>query len=838
MVHFFLRNSIYAVLLLALFVTTINAQRFPFTTISVKDGLPQSSVFKIVQDKQGYIWMATEAGLCRYDGYKFITYSIHNGLGSKFVSDIKIDPQGRLWISTMGKGISWFDGTSFHRFDKSNGLPSNQIRSLEFTNTGELFICTLDTGVVKLSKNKKPEIFYLPNGSDFTNTWKLNKLRNGDIISVGKDGAVRFKKDENYAYEIICTSNSTLLNSYETQNGDIWVGGINQLTQIKGKQVIDRSDLLLFRDGSVAGVWDIFEPEDASALYFSTSKGVLILKDTTIKWLTTANGLPYEHIMDTYQDRYGNFWVGSYGGGAAILDSKGLDHFDFSDDVLPLSTTALLDDNDGRIWLATDNYGIFTFDGKTVHHHPDPNLREGILALAIAKNPVSNEVWIGSLFGQIVKTKNGKVTSVRHTKGNERLPILYLTFLPDGTGIFCTQHGAYRMGVNDKDPQLMEELPQIYFRSSFMDSDGFMWFLADEGELYQWKDGKVKDYTTIVNPEVNGLDHGLYDAKHHLWWFCSNTGLIVWNGSGTYLFHSGNGLKSDSPWSITQDSAGRVWVGHEKGVECIDVDNKKISFIGYDQGFTPVETNSCVAMTDSKGDVWFGTISSASRVRIHDMKPDDRTGVLRVQKVLVGKKEVYKELYGDTACPPITLKYNQNTINIEMAALCYSNSRDVRYSWYLENYDNEWIVDNEHREALYTNLPPGYYVFHAKAIEPNGYHTNEIILKITIRRPFWNRPWFYLAEFFILGMFIFFSFRWSSNPHQNKLGSFMTLLSILIIFESVLIYLSTYINQFTAGIPVFQLVMNVILAATLHPLEELIRKVMKKWALKKARKNR
>src|SRR5687768_16865423 len=216
----------------------LHAQRYPFTTISVKDGLPQSSVFKIVQDKQGYIWMATEAGLCRYDGYKFITYSIHNGLGSKFISDIKFDPEGRLWISTMGKGISWFDGKRFHRFDKSNGLPSNQVRSLEFTNSGEMIIATIDTGIVRLSKNKKPEIYYLPDGSEFPNPWKLTKLSNGDILSLGRNGACRFKNDDNYNYQVLFPSTKTLINSYEADNGDIWLAGVEQLIQIKKGKII------------------------------------------------------------------------------------------------------------------------------------------------------------------------------------------------------------------------------------------------------------------------------------------------------------------------------------------------------------------------------------------------------------------------------------------------------------------------------------------------------------------------------------------------------------------------------------------------------------------------
>jgi len=824
-----------------LFITTgINiqlfSQRYPFTVISVKDGLPQSSVFKITQDKQGYIWMATEAGLCRFDGYKFITYSIHNGLGSKFISDIKFDPTGKLWISTMGKGISWFDGKNFHRFDESNGLPSNQVRSLEFTNTGEILISTLDTGIVRLSKNKKPQIYYLPDGSDFPYQWKLSKLKNGDIISVGRNGSCRFRADKNYEYEVLYPANKTIINSYEAANGDIWLAGVQQLIQIKNGNYIDQSPLLASLDGLPADAWDVFQPQGQPDIYVSTSKGVMILKDSTTKWLTVANGLPYEHIMDCFQDSYGNFWVGSYGGGAAILDSKGLDHFDYSDEIIPITAAAIMDDKKGNIWFSSDNYGIFWYDGKKIHHHPDARLQEDILALGMATNPVSNEVWIAGLSGEIIKMKGTNIEYYRDTKPGEGLTCLYITFLPDGTGYFCTQSGVFKMGLNDKEPTWLNELPNIYFRSSFIDNENNIWFLGDEGELFKWKNGRVQDFSKIVNPNNYGLDHGLYDAKHNLFWFCSSGGLIVWNGNSTHLIHSGNGLRSDSPWSITQDSTGRIWVGHEKGIECIDVDNKKITSIGYDQGFTPVETNSCVAMTDTKGDVWFGTISTASRIRIKEMTADNRTGVLRIQKIHEGKKLVFEETYNDTACPPIILNYNQNTVNIEMAALCYSNAQDVRYSWFLENYDDEWITDNEHREALYTNLPPGNYKFHAKAIEPNGFETNEVIIKITIKRPFWQRIWFYIAEFSFLGVLIVLSFRFSSNPEQNKLGAFITLLTILIVFESLLLYLSTYINKFTGDVPVFQLVMNVVLAATLNPLEHGIQKVMKNWAIRMRKK--
>ncbi len=824
------------VLLFVLSFNQLFAQRYPFTNISVKDGLPQSSIFEIIQDQQGYIWMATEAGLCRYDGYTFKTYSIHSGIGAKFISDIGINDQNQLWVATMGKGISWFDGEKFHRIDQTLGLPSNQIRSMEFTTTGDMMLCTLDSGIVKLSKNKRPEIITFKNGELINHPWRIIRQKNGDMLSTGSDGLVKYNAKNKYQPELLYSTKTVLLNVFESDNGDIWAGGVSELIHIRNNKITDRSELLKTKDDGNVNVWDIFQIKGQSTTYISTSKGLLILKDSTYKWFTTANGLPYDHIRDCYQDNYGNFWVGTYGGGAAILDSKGLDHFDFSAEVVALPTFSLLDDQQGRIWLGTDSHGYFIFDGEQVHQHPDKRLNENFQSLSIALNPINKEVWIGGMGGNIFKIKDGKVIWTWFPPKTKKIVFIGMVMLPNGTAILTSQAGAYKMAIGDNEPTLIEEVPQEYLRSAFIDQDNYVWFLGDEGDLFRWKDGKTDSYTQKINPELHALDQGLYDPFHKIYWVCSDGGLIAFNEKGRYLLHSQNGLKSDSPWSITQDSTGRIWIGHEKGVECIDVDNHKITFIGYDQGFTPVETNSCAAMTDSKGDVWFGTISSASRVRIHEMKSDDRTGILRVQKVIANKKAIYTELYEDTVCPNITLNYDQNTINIEMVALCYSNAHDVRYSWILKNYDEEWITDNEHREALYTNLPPGYYEFHAKAIEPNGFETNEIIIKINIRRPFWHRPWFYMAEFTILAIFIFFSFRFSSNPHQNKLGSFMTLLTILIIFESLLIYLSTYINQFTGDVPVFQLVMNVILAATLNPLEHFIQKTMRKWAIKESRK--
>jgi ligand-binding sensor domain-containing protein len=817
------------------FFSNVHAQRFPFTNISVKDGMPQSSVFRIVQDQQGYIWMATEAGVCRFDGYEFNTYSIHDGIGAKFISDMRFDPNHRLWVSTMGKGISWFDGKQFHRFDKQNGLPSNNIRSLEFSEEGDLFICTIDTGVVRLSKNKKPEFLTLPNGALLAKPWHIIRLKNGDMLVGSLDGMILFEKNKNYRSKILYSSGTIFLSLFEGLNGDLWGGGVNQIIQITKDSIINRSNIIEQPDGASVIVWDVFQP-DTSITYFSTTSGLFSLENGKVNELTTKNGLPYNSVRDSYVDRYGNFWVGTYGGGAAILDSKGLDHFDVSEEGFPLSAFAFVDDGKGNIWIGTDPSGYFIYDGKSLRRHPNPILNQNIPWLTMARNPVNNEILIASLTGDLLKMQGDEMVWFWEDDRYSAKVFTNVFFLPDGTAMISSQTGVYRLRMNDKDPELVKELPEEYFRSCFSDKNGTLWFLADQGFIYTWKDGKVKNYTSLLNPELRRLQFGLYDKKHDLYWISSDDGLIVWNGKGRHVFNSTNGLHSDSPWSITQDTLGRIWVGHEKGVECLDVDHKTISFLGYDQGFTPVETNSGAMLTDGNGDIWVGTITTASRIRIKDLKPDSRTGILRVQKITAGNKLAYEEMYGDTAIPKITVNYNQNDLEINLAALSYSTAKDVKYSWFLENHDDKWRNNNDHRFAFYSNIPPGDYVFHAKATEPNGFETNEVLVKITIRRPFWNRPWFYITEFSLLALFIFFSFRFSSNPHQNKLGSFVTLLTILIIFESLLLYLSTYINKFTGDVPVFQLLMNVVLAATLNPLEHGIQKIMRNWALKRLRK--
>jgi hypothetical protein len=487
------------------------------------------------------------------------------------------------------------------------------------------------------------------------------------------------------------------------------------------------------------------------------------------------------------EEKNGTIWIGKYFGGFfEITDSSfGRTDQDVQRDANPLMSYT---DDEGNVYLNSSQTYIYKItDGKISWQF---------------KNPFPGYTTYGT-----TKLKNGKILS---------------------TGSF----GCIEIDENTNEYSMIESTRGIFMKDPFYDEYGDLWLIGELGEIYKLDSGKITEYTHILNPGKASITHGMYDKLRHVWWFTSAMGVIIWDGKNQIRLHSGNVLKSDLCFSVTMDKNGNVWIGEVQGLDFIDIANRNVTHLGYDQGFTPVETNAAAAFTDSKGNVWFGTLTSATKIEVNKIGKDTTKGILRLQEIEVNGKLYYSESYNDTAYPNLYLKHNQNNFDFQFASLCYTNAKDVQYSWKMDGVDNDWITKVNTREVNYSNLSPGEYTFMVKAKNPNGYVTNQVNIQIVIAKPFWNTAAFYFFEALVFLFIVFLSFRFTRQASNNRLGQIMTLLSIFIIFESLMLYISGYIDQFTSGIPVFQLVMNVLLAATLHPLEQRIQKFMKRWARK------
>lgn len=815
------KRCIFWVGLFILAYTPLTAQRYPYTTITNKDGLPQSSVFKTIQDHQGYIWMGTEAGLTRYDGYQFKNYSYFSGLNANFIFDVDFDAKGRLWCASFGTGIAVFNGHEFYSFNKTNGFPCDFVTDILFTSDNELWVTSKDNGVVRVTMDYTPHIYQHKETAKGFRGVKLDELPNGDIIAGGGQGVYKFRKDREFAPELL--TRELCLALHADDEGGIWMGGAGTLFYIQGDSIIDKSNLLPFP----VALLNISDPENNGTIYVSTESGLLIIKDNTTTWLTSANGLSYDLIKDVSTDDFGNLWVSTYGNGATILNDRGMTHYDKDGEGGDLCAFSIGEEKNGTIWIGKYFGGYFEITDTSFSRtdQPIPKDANPLMSLTDAEG----NVYLNSGNTKIYKITNGEVVW-QFTNPFPNRTIFGILKKDDGRLLVTGSFGCIWVNETTGEFDMIESTRDVFMKDPFGDEYGNIWLLGEQGEIYQLSGNGYKEYTEVLNPQHATITDGMYDPIRHVWWFTTASGVVIWNGKEQVRLHSGNVLKSDLCFSVIMDKVGNIWVGEVQGVDYIDLVNKKVTHLGYDEGFTPVETNARAVFNDSKGNIWFGTLTSATKINVDKIGRDSTKGILRLQEIEINGKVFYKENYNDTAYPEVKVKYNQNNFDFQFASLCYTNAKDVEYLWKMDGLDKNWITKVNTREVNYSNLSPGTYTFMVKAKNPNGYETNQINIKIVVAKPFWNTAGFYLFEALVFLFIVFLSFRFTRQSTNNRLGQIMTLLTIFIIFESIMLYLSGFIDKFTSGIPIFQLVMNVFLAASLHPLEQRIQRFMKQWA--------
>ncbi len=808
----------------------IFSQQLPLLNIGLKEGLPQSSVLRMKQDHMGYMWFATQGGLCRYDGVNFKVFSQFDGIASNYVRDIEFDKEGMMWISTIDNGISSFNGRKFTNFNTSTGLLTNQTRHFLKTKSGDYFICSVDKGIIAIDQYLNQRIILGPDGDTIIYARDAIELENGNVWIAHSYGVIELIKSNGYSPRHLFKGDNEIIKLYKDVKGDIWVGGTNTILEYTKDTFTNYSYLI----PPNTDVWDILEENTTGKMYFATGIGLMIKYRNDITWLNTYNGLSVNDLRSLYKDKNGHLWTGTLGGGVTILENKGIDHFTYTENIKRFAGNTLTEDGDGNVWIGTNTDGIIYTDKKQTYSAPGVSTSELPEVMSSTHNRVTGAVWMADYSGKIIKILNKKITW-RFTPPKKTWRLLNINY-HKGLLYVSTQSGVYTINEKNNAVTKIEALGDDYFSYSFFDKEENLWVLADNGKILKYYNGKVTDYTNLINPTKASTTQGIYDPYHKLYWFCTYSGLMVTNLKFVHRLHSKNGLLSDSPWSITQDHNGDIWLGHPNGIERINYKTRTSKTFGYDQGFTPIETNSCAAYCDKQGNVWFGTVSSVTRIRVNDISMRKSIVNLCIQKIHVNEKLEYEEDLMHHSKEKLVLSWRKNNITLDLMGICFENAKDVNYSWCLQGFDKKWTQWDNNTSAIYSNLRPGTYTFKAKAKDPNGYETQPVTLKIIIKKPIWNYWWFYVIEIAVMAVIIYLSFTYSADPDKNKIGNILTLVSILIIFEGLLIYVSDYVNDLTAGIPIFQLFMNVILAGTLHPLEQFIRKFMRRYSLQKRKK--
>jgi ligand-binding sensor domain-containing protein/signal transduction histidine kinase len=753
-----------------------------------ENGLPQNTVRAIVQTRDGYIWLATDDGLVRFDGIRFVTfdrqntpamksgviltlfedtngalwigtdgglleyqngkfvaYATKDGLANDRVTALTSDREGRLWIATPG-GLSRLQNGRFVTYTTNNGLPSNSIGALFADSRGNIWASTT-SALVRFNAELITEFTTL-DGLPRNRVNAIYEDRDGDLWFATPGGLARFV-DERFVE--ITTANGLASNMVwtmrEDREGNLWVGtdgGLSRLTKGSVKT-------FTISDGLANNsVYSIVEDHDGN-LWLGTPGGLSRLHAGQLNSYTARDGLSSSGVLALLEDREGNLWVGTESGGLNLFRDKKFTNVTASDGLASDLVWAVREARDGALWVGTQTGLTEIRNGAFTTYMVKDGLPSDIVR-ALCEDR-EGRLWIGTPAG-LCEFANGRFTIYTDLDGLSSNAVSVIEAGNDGSLWIGTLAGLTRL----KDGKFTVYTTQSGLNNDAILSlhaakDGSLWIGTRTGGLNRFKDDKFTAYTREQGLSDASIRALYEDSEGNLWVGTRNGGLNRFKDGRFVAITTKNGLADDCAFQILEDAKGNLWMSCTKGIfavsrqqlnEFADGNIAAISSIAYGTA-DGMESRECTGggqpagWRSRDGRLWFPTIKGAAMIDPEHLKTNTEPPPVVIEQVIVDDKPV--EMTANTELPAGIYR-----LEFQYTGLSFIAPEKVRFKYRLEGFDKNWVDAGARREAAYTNIPPGRYTFRVMAANNDGvWNEAGAALSFYLKPRFYQTIWFYLA---------------------------------------------------------------------------------------------
>ncbi len=792
---------IYIILLLLLVAVYGSGQppeQYAYTHYRLSDGLASNVVNNIVQDERGFLWLATNNGLQRFDGNKFITFNSDegdaSGLPSDEITQVYFDKKHNLWVATADNKVGIFNTHSFRYTE----VPIRQW-SREKVHLDKLFIETDDNRLLLLFRKTK-KLFqydtythaYIPSTYfPFVNNWSINyilpdKLRQRFIFSTDSGLVVYNPKSRIADYGDHNPEKDPLIEQYKSERfiNPLYMDAFHRLFVEQWPPNSTHPFLLLFNFNT--GEQKKYDLQKEYGLSYHQIKGFLQQRSGKL-WIYglpflaeyTSGAEPFYFVKkdynkekeprfnlvySMYEDRQHNIWVCSDNGIYLFNPDAQLFHnYTLTTPkrftVEGLSQSAFQWPN-GELWIGYRDLGIFRFDYR-MRPLPLPAslvpLQEGKSVWDMHLHSRTGKLWIALQGGKlIVYDTVTKQAQLLAPEPMAQRAITQITEDRQGNLWLGTQGGNLvkwdyaATGKNTaagfslvKKTGLIDKL--------FTDNRGYVW-VGTEGEGLLKIDPATNQVVGQIN-ENNPPNYNLWNNNPKDILQYNDSLLVVASGALNIInlntlrvqqISHYDGLPSNTVRSVAKDASGMLWLGTSNGLCRTDI--AKYSFTNYDQsdGLMNEGFNVAGAHNLSSDRLLFMTAESFLIFDPSFIRRKDSFNI----PFITDFKLMNHSLPVDSLLQlkRINLNYNGTNMIIEFSALNYSILTKLDYYYQLQNFDTTWIKSDNRRQAIYTYLPPGDYHFKVKTKNVEGTSSPEITyFHIKVSPPFWKTWWFYSA---------------------------------------------------------------------------------------------
>jgi diguanylate cyclase (GGDEF)-like protein len=711
----------------------LGAARLPFRFYRNPDGLPQSQVMAVLQDRRGEIWVGTWCGAGRFDGARFRNLSQGSaGLPSNYVYSIAQDGAGDLWLAT-GYGVvrlaaSHPDAVAESFYPISPAKRNNSVRQIYIDARGTIWAATTTTGVARRTAAgfqmiATPEI-------DIDGLQVLAGEPDGALLAATRDGlfsvtgsSSRRWRDEKGPW------NEPLRMVYRQPGGALWFATAGALYHFENGRAEEMKD----DTGHAIPLARSALSDRLGRLWIATEAG-LYRRDAAgaVVHYGLGEGLLNERVYAITEDREGNLWFGTDDGLAKYAGDL-MEIYLGKDELPDDSAWSLGLDPQGRL-LAGFRHGVARFDGRRFSPWPLPNPLSDKVVRAIAADDAGG-LWFGTRNDGLFHW-DGR--GWRQFKPPEYPELRTYAAFKDKRGVlwFGTREGVARWNGDGFTVWRQEQgLPDNTVWMIREDPAGRIVVCTDrgmarlEGERFTVPDA----FKPFADVEVRSF---LYAGPDELWVGTNGRGLFRITPAGHENLRAGSGPTDDFVWGMARDTAGRLWVGTNHGFDVYD-GNSWSSYTGRD-GLVSEEIAVNAALATADGAVWFAFGGDAGVVRFNP-----RPFAAAPLAPLVRVTQVATPHITHAEPARLAVAWDERDLTFHYIGVSFRDERRVLYQTRLEGYDKEFSPPRPERSVRYTNLAPGHYRFLVKAAGAGGLWSEPAAFELEILAPFWRRPWFF-----------------------------------------------------------------------------------------------
>jgi ligand-binding sensor domain-containing protein/AraC-like DNA-binding protein len=552
---------------------------------TTRDGLPQNTIYSIVQDRKGYLWLGTDRGIVRFDGLNFSTFNTGNvpAITNNSIISLLLSKDESLWMGTYGGGLTRYKNGIFKNYSQKDGLPNHFINAIVEDDEHNIWLGTTGDGVIRfngksftavtdaegLSYNIVTSLFYDSRGKLWVGTERgLNCL----VYKKGKPQVTIYNAADGLAGDCIEAI-------FEDRSGWLWIGTTNGISRIgnrEGDLSQRRFEAITTGEGLAGNLVRSFCEDKDGNIWAATNGGLSRIqippgsrriRDMKIESFTSEQGLSDNVLTAVYEDKWGNLWVGTSGGGVNMVGEGKFSFYTEKEGLTSGYTRAVYGDAQDILWIGTNGGGLNRLkDGKFTAYTREDGLSSNYIESIYGDR--GGNLWIGTPNG-LNRFKDGKFQ------------------------VFTTEAGLSNNSI----------------KSLFEDSRGSLWigtfggglnrFKSGEFEVFDRKKGLSDDFVLAIeedrfgniwvgtNRGINCLEPGsdlirrfqgrtgvpqgmildIYcDYEGVMWIGTGDEGLVRYKDGVFTQFKGGEGFGSHVIYNIIEDNQENLWLSTNNGI--------------------------------------------------------------------------------------------------------------------------------------------------------------------------------------------------------------------------------------------------------------------------------